>query len=64
MARAKSGAARRMRDPSALTPNEAKVWGMIQAGKTIEQIAEELGRKVNSVKTLLYTIQDKQRCLH
>lgn len=45
-----------------LTPIEAKVWDLVQAGKTYDEIGQELGMKVISVRRRLPVIREKLAC--
>jgi DNA-binding NarL/FixJ family response regulator len=63
MARGNKGQAvsRQYRKVNDLTPSEAKIWELVEAGLEISEIAELLGLREVSVKTRLYTIREKLR---
>ncbi len=45
-----------------LTPVEAKVWEMFEAGKTVDEIAQALSMKVVSVRRRMPVIKEKLAC--
>lgn len=45
-----------------LTPVEAKIWEMRQAGKNNNEIAVELNMKATSVKLRMTVIKEKVAC--
>lgn len=45
-----------------LTPVEAKIWDMRQAGKGYDEIAVELNMKAISVKRRMTVIKEKVAC--
>jgi len=42
-----------------LTPVEAKIWSMLQEGKSYQEIAETLGSQIASVKRRMPVIREK-----
>ncbi len=52
---------RQWRDPAQLTPYEARIWGYLQQGMSIREVAEALGgeRSVESVRSTVRVVKDK-----
>jgi DNA-binding CsgD family transcriptional regulator len=59
--RAKIQPYRQWRDPSQLTPYEARIWGYLQQGMSTREVAEALGgeRSVESVRSTVRVVKDK-----
>jgi DNA-binding CsgD family transcriptional regulator len=50
---------RRILEIDQLTPVEAKIWSMLQEGKSYQEIAETLGSQIVSVKRRMPVIREK-----
>lgn len=52
---------RRWRDPAQLTPYDTRIWGYLQQGMSLRQVAEALGggRSVESLRSTAKVVKEK-----
>lgn len=55
----KTGAQRQLKDPSALTPYEQRIWELRQQGLDNHQIGKEMNQLAGSIASRMKAIREK-----